>query len=73
MPYYICSEKDCNKRPYFNLKGETNPLYCATHKRENMINIKKKLVQKKIVKLYPVLILKEKKMVYIVLNIKKTK
>jgi hypothetical protein len=33
---------ECNKRPNFNVEGSTKALYCATHKKEGMVNIKNK-------------------------------
>ena len=30
---------ECNKRPSFNVKGETKPLYCFDHKLVDMINV----------------------------------
>ena len=30
---------ECNKRPSFNVKGETKPLYCSKHKKDGMINV----------------------------------
>ena len=33
---------ECNKRPSFNVKGETKPLYCFDHKLDDMINVNKK-------------------------------
>ena len=33
---------DCKKRPSFNKDGETNALYCLTHKKDGMINVKSK-------------------------------
>ena len=38
----MCKEKDCEKRPNFNFEGEKTALYCATHKKEGMINVKDK-------------------------------
>ena len=38
-----CKEKNCNKRPNFNLPGEKIGIYCSEHKKEGMINIKKKV------------------------------
>jgi hypothetical protein len=35
----MCKENDCNKRPTFNIKGESRPLYCSSHKKENMVDI----------------------------------
>ena len=30
---------ECNKRPSFNVKGETKPLYCFDHKKDSMIDV----------------------------------
>ena len=30
---------ECNKRPSFNVKGETKPLYCFDHRLVDMINV----------------------------------
>ena len=30
---------ECNKRPSFNVKGETKILYCSKHKKQGMINV----------------------------------
>ena len=38
--YKICHEKLCNLSPSFNYPGEKQFLYCATHKKVNMINLK---------------------------------
>jgi hypothetical protein len=38
----MCKENECKKRPAFNIEGETKGLYCATHKKEGMINVKNK-------------------------------
>ncbi len=35
-----CIDKNCMKRPSFNMPIETKALYCSKHKKENMINIK---------------------------------
>jgi hypothetical protein len=35
----MCQEKECTKRPYFNVQGETKALYCATHKKEGMMDV----------------------------------
>ena len=37
-----CYQDGCNKRPTFNEEGQTRPLYCGVHKKENMINVKNK-------------------------------
>jgi hypothetical protein len=30
---------DCKTRPTFNIEGQTNALYCATHKEDDMVNV----------------------------------
>jgi hypothetical protein len=35
----MCKEKDCNKRPTFNVEGEKKGLYCSTHKKEGMMYV----------------------------------
>jgi len=40
--YGICVELNCDKRAYFNYTGKKRGLYCAKHKKENMIDIKNK-------------------------------
>jgi hypothetical protein len=42
MPIY-CTKEGCVRSPRYNLKGETNCLYCSKHKEINMINIKDKM------------------------------
>ena len=37
-----CSEKTCRKRPNYNFEGETLALYCKTHCKAGMIDIKRK-------------------------------
>ena len=37
-----CMYDNCLKRPKYNLPTETIPLYCYEHKKENMIDIKRK-------------------------------
>jgi hypothetical protein len=39
----MCNEIGCKTRPTYNLEGETTPLYCATHKKEGMVNVKDKM------------------------------
>ena len=34
-----CYEDNCDKKPYFNLPGSKNGLYCCKHKTEEMIDI----------------------------------
>ena len=31
---------DCIKRPSFNYSNEKNPIYCASHKKDNMVDVK---------------------------------
>jgi hypothetical protein len=38
----MCKEKGCKIRPYFNTEGETKALYCSTHKRDGMVDVKNK-------------------------------
>jgi hypothetical protein len=38
----MCKEKGCNIRPTYNLEGETTPLYCSTHKKDGMVDVKHK-------------------------------
>ena len=33
---------ECNKQPSYNVQGETKALYCSTHKKEGMIDVKHK-------------------------------
>jgi len=39
----ICKEEDCEKRAYFNFKGETKVLFCSKHKLFEMIDVKHKM------------------------------
>ena len=39
MPTY-CIEPNCSTRSRYNISIETKTIYCATHKKENMIDIK---------------------------------
>ena len=41
MPQY-CFEDGCKKYPNFNLEGETTGLYCSTHKKDGMVDVKHK-------------------------------
>ena len=34
-----CCEDGCNKQPVFNEEGQTRPLYCGEHKKDNMIDV----------------------------------
>ena len=36
-----CIISNCEKNVSFNYKNEKNPIYCSSHKLENMINVKK--------------------------------
>jgi hypothetical protein len=35
-----CSEEGCNSRPRFNIEGSKKGLYCFTHKKENMVDVR---------------------------------
>ena len=37
-----CIEGGCKIQPHFNKEGETKGLYCATHKKEEMVDVKNK-------------------------------
>ena len=41
-----CIISDCEKNASFNYKNLKDPIYCNTHKLENMINVKKPYVDK---------------------------
>ena len=41
-----CIISNCEKNASFNYKNEKDPIYCNTHKLENMINVKKLDVDK---------------------------
>ena len=41
-----CIISDCEKNASFNYKDLKDPIYCNTHKLENMINVKKSDVDK---------------------------
>ena len=34
-----CQEEGCNTQPHFNLPTESKGIYCAVHKKENMIDM----------------------------------
>ena len=38
----MCKEQWCKITPNFNVKGQTKALYCFTHKKEGMVNVKSK-------------------------------
>ena len=38
----MCKIDGCAKRPNFNKEGETTALYCSTHKKEGMVNVRSK-------------------------------
>jgi hypothetical protein len=38
-----CKEIGCEKQPNYNKEGETNGLYCVTHKKPDMIDVKHKI------------------------------
>ena len=35
----MCNELNCKKQPAFNIEGQPKGLYCATHKKDGMINV----------------------------------
>lgn len=37
-----CKDENCNIRPCYNFEDETSPIYCKSHKKENMIDVKSK-------------------------------
>jgi hypothetical protein len=39
VKHKTCLDKDCIKRPTYNIETETMPLYCVDHKLPNMIDI----------------------------------
>ena len=51
----ICKEKDCTKRPSFNIESETKALYCFEHKKEGMIDVTRKTCIYKGCKTRPIL------------------
>ena len=43
----ICIENDCDKRTSYNLPNKKTGIYCATHKKENMVHVaNKKCIEK---------------------------
>jgi len=38
----MCKENGCNIIPVFNKEGETKALYCLTHKKDGMVDVKNK-------------------------------
>jgi len=38
----MCKETGCKIRPFFNIEGDKKALYCATHKKEGMVDVKNK-------------------------------
>ena len=38
----MCKENGCKIKPVFNKEGEKNGLYCVTHKKDGMVNVKSK-------------------------------
>jgi ferredoxin-like protein FixX len=38
----MCKEKNCKIIPSFNKEGETKALYCASHKKDGMVDVKHK-------------------------------
>ena len=61
-----CIEEDCMIVPNFNLLNETKAIYCFTHKKENMINIREKIIciQERCIKLACCNISTETKAIY---------
>jgi hypothetical protein len=41
MPRH-CNQIGCEIRPSFNYQGQTNVLYCASHKLDYMVDVKSK-------------------------------
>ena len=35
----MCIHPDCKKQSSYNNEGERKPLYCSTHKKEDMIDV----------------------------------
>ena len=60
----LCQNGDCCIKPTYNFFGETNPIYCNKHKKDNMV------VLNLTVKGYQYIILKIKNLLYFVLIIK---
>jgi hypothetical protein len=38
-----CIEPNCKKIPIYNIGGKTNGIYCAKHKKDNMVDVKSKI------------------------------
>jgi nitrate/TMAO reductase-like tetraheme cytochrome c subunit len=36
----LCSFPDCKKQPTFNYEGESTGIYCAEHKKNEMVDVK---------------------------------
>lgn len=45
MPGPKCKELECDKEAGYNFKGQSKRLYCANHKKENMINSRTCIVE----------------------------
>ena len=41
-PKKYCIFEDCKTLSNYNMEGETTGLYCSSHKKENMVNVKHK-------------------------------
>ena len=41
----LCREEGCRKRPSYNLEGENCGLYCVSHKKQGMVDVKNKRCQ----------------------------
>ena len=37
-----CIHEGCKNLPVFNVESETKALYCSVHKKEGMVNVKKR-------------------------------
>ena len=35
-----CAESGCDKQPHYNNPGEKGGLYCSTHKKDGMVDVK---------------------------------
>ena len=42
MLHKKCLEENCNTQPIYNLPDKKSGLYCAKHRKENMVDIKSK-------------------------------
>ena len=37
-----CTQKGCRTRPIYNYENETKGLYCSVHKKDGMVNVRRK-------------------------------